>query len=90
MAPWAIGGLLLGAAAVPAYDLVGSFRFGPPPKNEWSAETWDRHRRAARDCDAARGVGLAGAFRGYPGYHAHLDRDRDGVACEWSVHQLWR
>jgi Excalibur calcium-binding domain len=35
-----------------------------------------------RNCDAARTAGAAPVYAGEPGYGAHLDRDRDGVACE--------
>jgi hypothetical protein len=34
------------------------------------------------NCAAARAAGAAPIRRGEPGYGAHLDRDRDGVACE--------
>lgn len=36
------------------------------------------------NCDAARAAGVAPIYRGQPGYALHLDRDRDGIACEWS------
>jgi hypothetical protein len=35
-----------------------------------------------RNCSAARAAGAAPIYRGQPGYAEHLDRDRDGVACE--------
>ena len=34
------------------------------------------------NCITARALGLAPAYRGEPGYRAHLDRDGDGIACE--------
>jgi hypothetical protein len=34
------------------------------------------------NCTTARALGLAPAYRGEPGYRAHLDRDGDGIACE--------
>lgn len=34
------------------------------------------------NCDEARAAGAAPIRRGEPGYAPHLDRDRDGVACE--------
>jgi hypothetical protein len=34
------------------------------------------------NCDAARADGAAPLYRGEPGYGLHLDRDRDGIACE--------
>jgi hypothetical protein len=36
------------------------------------------------NCDAARAAGAAPVHRGDPGYARHLDRDGDGVGCEWS------
>lgn len=34
------------------------------------------------NCAAVRAAGKAPLYRGQPGYALHLDRDRDGVACE--------
>lgn len=34
------------------------------------------------NCSAARAAGAAPIHVGEPGYAPHLDRDRDGVACE--------
>lgn len=35
------------------------------------------------NCNAARAAGAAPVYRGQPGYGRHLDRDGDGVGCEW-------
>ncbi|MDX3559056.1 excalibur calcium-binding domain-containing protein [Streptomyces europaeiscabiei] len=35
------------------------------------------------NCDAARAAGAAPVHAGDPGYGPHLDRDGDGVGCEW-------
>lgn len=35
------------------------------------------------NCDAVRAAGKAPLYRGQPGYGSHLDRDGDGVACEY-------
>jgi Excalibur calcium-binding domain len=35
-----------------------------------------------RNCAEARAAGAAPIYRGQPGYAPHLDRDRDGIACE--------
>ena len=48
----------------------------------WSVLTTLRHIGAARNCDAARAMGLAPALKGQPGYYAKHDRDKDGIACE--------
>jgi hypothetical protein len=42
-----------------------------------TASTW-----SYRNCAAARAVGAAPIYRGQPGYGAHMDGDRDGIACE--------
>lgn len=36
-----------------------------------------------RNCSAARAAGAAPVRRGNPGYASHLDRDNDGIGCEW-------
>lgn len=38
--------------------------------------------RHFRNCAEARAAGVAPVRRGEPGYAPHLDRDRDGIACE--------
>ena len=48
----------------------------------WPLLATIRHLMAAPNCDAARAVGLAPAFRGTPGYWTRHDADRDGIACE--------
>lgn len=35
------------------------------------------------NCDEARAAGAAPVREGDPGYGPHLDRDRDGVGCEY-------
>ena len=35
------------------------------------------------NCTAARNAGAAPVYRGDPGYGSHLDRDNDGVGCEY-------
>ncbi|MGO1878982.1 MAG: GmrSD restriction endonuclease domain-containing protein [Brevibacterium yomogidense] len=37
-----------------------------------------------KNCDAARDAGAAPVHAGDPGYAGHLDRDGDGIGCEWS------
>jgi uncharacterized protein YraI len=36
-----------------------------------------------KNCDAARAAGAAPVYRHELGYGPHLDRDNDGVGCEW-------
>ena len=36
-----------------------------------------------RNCAAARAAGAAPVYRGQPGYAPWLDRDNDGIGCEW-------
>lgn len=62
---------------------IGSFAiFTAFANSPWPMMTTLKHFAAARNCDAARAVGLAPAYRGEPGYYARHDRDRDGIACE--------
>ena len=35
-----------------------------------------------KNCTAAREAGVTPILQGQPGYHDHLDRDGDGIACE--------
>jgi hypothetical protein len=35
------------------------------------------------NCSAARAAGFGRILLGTPGYARHLDRDNDGIACEW-------
>jgi len=35
-----------------------------------------------RNCTEARAAGAAPIKKGEPGYGTHLDRDRDGIACD--------
>ncbi|MFD6244591.1 excalibur calcium-binding domain-containing protein [Streptomyces roseolus] len=35
------------------------------------------------NCAAARAAGAAPVHRGEAGYGSHLDRDRDGIGCDW-------
>ena len=35
------------------------------------------------NCKEARAAGAAPLYRGEPGYREKLDRDNDGIACEW-------
>jgi len=36
-----------------------------------------------KNCAAAKKAGAAPLYRGHPGYRSALDRDNDGIACEW-------
>jgi hypothetical protein len=42
-----------------------------------------KHLLAFPNCASAQALGLTPSRRGQPGYWSHLDRDNDGVACEW-------
>jgi hypothetical protein len=48
----------------------------------WPMDVTIKHWMSARNCDAAREIGLAPAMRGEPGYWPQHDRDKDGIACE--------
>ncbi len=66
----------------------------PPPQKEPVAESEPRAAAPApvreqssvyyKNCQAARNAGAAPLYRGGPGYRSELDRDGDGIACEWS------
>lgn len=64
--------------AVASVVSVGQFMV----TNSWPVDVKFRHLIAAANCSTARAVGLAPALRGQPGYHPHLDADRDGISCE--------
>lgn len=49
----------------------------------WPATTTLKHYVAFFNCASAQMVGLAPARPGQPGYWDRLDRDEDGVSCEW-------
>jgi hypothetical protein len=51
-------------------------------RSPWPVTTLLRHLLAGPTCAAARGVGLAPARRGEPGYYDRHDADQDGIACE--------
>lgn len=38
---------------------------------------------AYKDCDHAIAAGAAPVYRDEPGFGSHLDRDSDGIGCEW-------
>ncbi|MFF3182796.1 excalibur calcium-binding domain-containing protein [Rhodococcus pyridinivorans] len=51
--------------------------YTPPPA---PSDSWAYYK----NCDAARNAGAAPLLRGQAGYRSELDRDDDGVACEWN------
>jgi len=61
--------------------LVGGY-IGLAAASPWPMGLTIRHLLAARNCDMARAVNLAPAYRGAPGYWARNDADDDGIACE--------
>lgn len=60
--------------------------YTPPPVTTTYAPPASPAQSSAyyKNCDAARAAGAAPLYRGGPGYRSKLDRDGDGVACEWS------
>lgn len=40
-----------------------------------------------KNCTQARAAGVTPIYRGQPGYAKHLDRDNDGIACEYKQKQ---
>ena len=85
------------AHAVPRETEPTSEAAPPPPPREEAAPAPQREAAAPapapvqeqssvyyKNCQAARDAGAAPLHRGDPGYRSELDRDGDGVACEWS------
>jgi hypothetical protein len=50
-----------------------------------NAQPLDTHQQSApyKNCTAAWDAGAAPVHRGDPGYGPHLDRDDDGIGCEY-------
>jgi hypothetical protein len=65
-------------AAISAFALVSALLSLSP----WPPMTTLRHIASFPNCDAARAVGLAPAYKGQPGYWERHDRDSDGHSCE--------
>ena len=70
----AVGGYLFGATDQPSSDSQVSSLMG---SQEWPNDIY------YRNCSDARAAGAAPVRAGDPGYASHLDRDNDGVGCEW-------
>lgn len=50
---------------------------------DWPERIGVPAKPAYRNCAAARAAGDTPVYRGQPGYGEHLDRDADGIGCEW-------
>ena len=50
--------------------------------NLWLSEQVRLQAAYITDCASARRIGIVPLYKGFPGYRASLDRDRDGIACE--------
>jgi hypothetical protein len=53
----------------------------------WNSNLWTSNQMVVRatylrTCSDAARVGVFPLYSGHPGYQEHLDRDRDGIACE--------
>ncbi|MGN5239332.1 excalibur calcium-binding domain-containing protein [Rhodococcus sp. SJ-3] len=73
----------------PVYTPPPETTYEPPPPvytTEYTPPPAPRERPSAyyKNCDAARAAGAAPLNRESPGYRPELDRDDDGIACEWS------
>jgi hypothetical protein len=62
--------------------ILGGSYIGLATASPWPIGITVRHLLASRNCDMARAVDLAPAYRGAPGYWDHNDADDDGIACE--------
>jgi hypothetical protein len=65
-------------AAIGAFTLC----WGLLSLSPWPPMITLRHIASFPNCDAARAVGLAPAYKGQPGYWQRHDRDSDGQSCE--------
>lgn len=74
------------AAAAPTYTDSGSTGYSSAgTSTDSTAGTGaDSGYAYYKNCAAARAAGAAPLYRGQPGYRSALDRDNDGIACEWS------
>ncbi|MFT4959011.1 MAG: hypothetical protein ACI92Z_000083 [Paracoccaceae bacterium] len=78
LSPWRIGLKLLSIPVLAVSVAVSIYIRTSPYEPEQALA----HLIARANCDAARSIGLAPAYRGGLGYHARNDADGDGVACE--------
>lgn len=78
LSPWRIGLKLLSIPFL-AVSVAVSIHIRISPYEPPQALA---HLIARVDCDAARSVGLAPAYRGGLGYHKRNDPDGNGIACE--------
>ena len=67
--------MITGVALGAAYVAVATI-------SPWPPLTVSKHIVASYGCEAARGIGLAPARKGEPGYWPKNDVDADGIACE--------
>lgn len=72
----AVGGYLFGANDQPSSNSQVSSLMG---SQEWSASSEVYYG----NCTDARAAGAAPVRVGDPGYASHLDRDNDGIGCEY-------
>ncbi|WP_457090743.1 excalibur calcium-binding domain-containing protein [Microvirga sp. P5_D2] len=50
--------------------------------NLWSSQQTLLRTVSFRSCAEARRIGVTPLYRGFAGYQAALDADKDGIACE--------
>lgn len=68
------------AASTPSYADSGSSGYSSGSSSDSGSGGYAYYK----NCAAARAAGAAPLYRGQPGYRSALDRDNDGIACEWS------
>lgn len=81
LSPWRIGISLLGFPVVAVSVAVSLYI----RTSTYEPSAALAHLVARFNCDAARSIGLAPAYRGEIGYHARNDPDGNGVSCERSL-----
>lgn len=82
-----LGSLAVGAVVFMAAPNIQTMLTGSTEMRE-RIEAQEQQKRVVeqsryfRNCNEARGAGVAPIYRGSPGYRSELDGDSDGIACE--------
>ncbi|BDB61649.1 excalibur calcium-binding domain-containing protein [Rhodococcus sp. RDE2] len=67
----------------PAYTPPPVTQYTPPPVTQYTPPPPVQQPSASyENCAEARAAGVAPILKGEPGYGTHLDRDKDGIACD--------
>lgn len=56
--------------------------YTPPPVTQYTPPPVQQPSASYENCAEAKAAGVAPILKGEPGYGTHLDRDKDGIACD--------